>query len=130
MAPHGKTVLLPVPPLLPHYQKSGNASQRNTLLGWPRPGIVGEPIVPTPAVMRPHGTGWAKGRRKARRRVRKRKDLDVLPAPMSGPSAPERSASHIDPADWSEQDRLAFNRHRGRWWQETTDRAHTTGSIP
>src|SRR5436305_1667124 len=40
------------------------------------------------------------------------------------------SPSHIHPPDRSEQDRLALNRHRCGWGQETTDRTHATGSIP
>jgi hypothetical protein len=108
-----------VPPVLVAGEVCGNASKGNTRLRWSRPGIAGEPIVPVPAVMRPHRSRWASRRGKARRLVRKRKDLDVLPAPMSGPGATKRSPSHIDPADRSEQDWLAFNRHRCRWRQET-----------
>ena len=46
------------------------------------------------------------------------------------PGAAKCSPSHIHPPDRSEQDRLALNRHRCGWRQETTDRTHTTGSIP
>src|SRR5216684_1849983 len=52
MAPHRKTALLPVPPLLPHCQKRGNTSDGDTLLGWSPSGIACEPVLPTPAVMR------------------------------------------------------------------------------
>ena len=79
-----------------------NASKRNARLRWSRPGIAGEPIVPAPAVMRAQRTWWAKERGKARRLVGKRKDLDILPAPVGHPPATKRSPSYIDPADWSE----------------------------
>src|SRR5947209_9898051 len=80
--------------------------------------------------MRAHRTWWARERGKARRHVGKWKDLDVLPAPMGHPGAAKCSPSHIHPPDRSEQDRLALNRHRCGWGQETTDRTHATGSIP
>src|SRR5215470_4624173 len=65
----------------------------------------------------------------ARRLVRKRKDLDVLPAPVGHPGAAKRSPSHIDPADWSEQDRLAFNRHQCGRRQETANGADAARPI-
>ena len=120
---------MPVPPVLVAGEAGRNASNCNTLLRWSRPGITGEPIVPAPAVMRAHRPRWAQGRREAWRRVRQRKDLDVLPAPMSAPGTAKRSPCHIDPADWAEQDWLAFNRHRCRWWQETTHGADAARPI-
>src|SRR5437868_11603768 len=80
--------------------------------------------------MRAHRTWWARGRGKARRHAGKRKDLDVLPAPVAHPGAAKCSPSHIHPPHRSEQDRLARNLHRCGWRQETTDRTHTTSPIP
>src|SRR5215467_5082216 len=66
-----------------------NESLRNTRLRWSRPGIAGEPNVPAPAAMRAHRTWWTKGRGKARRLVRKRKELDILPAKVGSSSCGE-----------------------------------------
>jgi hypothetical protein len=109
----------------------GNPSNRDARLRWSRPGIACEPVLPTPAMMRPHRTGWASRRGKARRHVSKRKDLDVLPAKVGSSSCGEAlDRPHPREPDRSEQNRLAFNRRRRRWRQETTDRTHATDSIP
>ena len=79
-------------------------------------------------VTAPHVVGEGEGKGSAA--YRKRKDLEVLPAPVGHPGAAKCSPSHIHPPDRSEQDRLALNRHRCGWRQETTDRTNTTGSIP
>jgi len=83
------------PPVLVAGEECGNPSNRDARLRWSRPGIVCEPVLPTPAMMRPHRTGWASRRGKARRHVSKRKDLDVLPAPVGHPAAAKRSPGHI-----------------------------------
>jgi len=41
---------------------------------------------------------------------RKRKYLDILPAPMSHPSAAKCSTCYIDPADRSEKMRISLHR--------------------
>jgi hypothetical protein len=111
-------------------EKIGNTSDGDTLVSRSPPGIACESVLPTPAVMRTHRTRWAGRRGKARRPAGKREDLDVLPAPVSHPGAAKCSPSHIQPPHRSEQDRLVLNKHGRRWRQETTDRAHATGSIP
>src|SRR5215471_18525283 len=104
-----------VPPVLVAGQAGRNASNHNALSGWSGPGIAGKPIVPAPAVMRAHRTGWTSRRGKAQRRVCQRKDLDVLPAPVGHPAATKCSPGYIDPVEWSEQDWLTFHRQRSRW---------------
>jgi hypothetical protein len=125
---------VPVPPVLGAGEECGNESLSDALVGWSRPGIACEPILPTPAMMRPHSTGWSRRRGKARRHVGKRKDLDVLPAKVGSSRCGEVLAQPhsptIHPVDRSEQNRLAFNRYRRRWRQEPTDRTHATCSIP
>lgn len=103
-----------VPPSLVHREKIGNASNAHTMLCWSPPCVACKPIMPTPTVMRPHRTWWASRRGKARRHAGKRKDLDVLLAPVGHPGAAKCSPSHIHPPDRSEQDRFALNRHRCR----------------
>ncbi len=59
--------------------------------------------------------------------LNQRKDLNVLPTPVSHPGAPIRSTSHIHPPHWSEHDRLVLN--RGRRGQETADSTDPAGTI-
>ena len=73
----------------------GDAGNRDARLRWSRPGIAGEPILPTPPMMRPHRSWWASRRGNALWSVRQRKELHVLPAPMGHPAAAKRSAGHI-----------------------------------
>ena len=108
-------------------EKIGNTSDGDTLLGWSPPGIVCESILPTPAVMRTDGTRWARGRGNALHTVRKREDLDVLPAPVGHPGAAKDSTCHIYPAHRSEQDGLALHHCRSR--QEAADGTDATSAI-
>ena len=105
----------PVPPVLVASEKSGNTSDGDTQLRWSPPGIAGEPVVPTPAMMRTHGTGWTRRRLGSAACLSKWKDLNVLPTPVGHPGATKRSPCHIHPPHRSEKDRLALNRHRCRW---------------
>jgi hypothetical protein len=122
-----ESLCVSLPPVLVGGEKSGNASDGDTELRWSPPGIAGEPIMPTPAVMGAHGTRWARRRGNALRHSRKRKHLDRLPTPVGYPTAAKRSTCHIHPAHWSEPDRLSLN--RGRCRQETTDPTSTTSTI-
>src|SRR2546423_7422402 len=61
---------------LDYGKKSGNASNDDAQKWWSPPGIVCEPIVPTPTVMRTQGTRWARRRGTTLGHFRKRKDLD------------------------------------------------------
>jgi hypothetical protein len=78
-------------------QKIGNTSDGDTLLGWSRPGIACEPVLPTPAVMRTHGTRWARRRQNLWLGLNQGKDLNVLPTPVGYPGATQGSARHIHP---------------------------------
>src|SRR5439155_16992870 len=85
--------------LLAGDEKSGNASDSDAPLRWSQPGIVCEPIVPTPAVMRTHSPWWARSRGSALRSICKLKHLDILSTPVGHPGAAKRSTSHIHPPD-------------------------------
>src|SRR5215471_15304377 len=95
---------------------------------WPEAGIAGEPVLPIPAVMRTHGTGWTRRGLGLLRRLNQGKDLHILLAPVGHPAAAKCSPGHIHPANWPQLDRLA--RNHGRWGQETTHRTLATGPIP
>src|SRR5207248_9757863 len=122
-----ESLCLPLPPLLVGGEKRGNASQSDAPLRRSPPGIACEPILPTPAMMRTHSTGWT-GRRLGLRLGRSRgQHLHILPTPVGGPGTAKRSTGHIYPAHRSEQDGLALNHGRGR--QETADRTDPTRPI-
>lgn len=109
-------------------EKGGDACHGNTPLRWPPPRIPGEPIRPTPTVMRTHctrGTWWGN----LHWALDKRDHLGVLTAPMRGPSAAKRSACHIHPSYWSQKNRLLLALSRGRWGQEVTDSADPSSTI-
>jgi poly(3-hydroxybutyrate) depolymerase len=114
------------PPLLIGRLRSGNTSDGDAQLWRSPPGVACKPISPTPAVMRTHGTRWARGRGNTLPLVDKRKDLDVLPAPVGYPGAAKRSTCHIDPAHRPEQDWLAL--HHCRRGQETADGTDATSA--
>lgn len=59
--------------------------------------------------------------------LRKRKHLDILPAPMSHPCAAKRSTCYIYPADGSKKLRISL--HRRRTGQETTNGTDPTSPI-
>jgi len=116
-----------VPPCLVHSQKSGNTSKSDAPLRWSPPGVACEPILPTPAMMRTHRTGWTRRRLSLRLGWSQWKQFHILLTPVSGPGATKCSTCYIHPAHWSEHDRLA--RNLGRWGQETTHSTHSTGTI-
>ena len=94
-------------------EKIGNTSDDDTLLRRSPPGIAGESVLPTPAVMRTDGTRWARRRRNLWLGLDQGKDLNVLPAPVDHPGAAKRSTCHIHPPHRSNND--GFSLHRGRW---------------
>jgi hypothetical protein len=77
----------PVPPVLAESKKSRNASDSDTHLRWSPPSIACESVLPTPAMMRTHGTRRAGRRGNTLRNVGQCKHLDVLPTPVGDPAA-------------------------------------------
>src|SRR5258707_1398116 len=76
-------------------EKIGNTSDGDTLVGWSPPGIACEPVLPTPAVMRTHGTRWSRSRRNPWLGPKQRKRLKVLPTPSGHPGCTQRQCAHI-----------------------------------
>ncbi len=74
-----KLLEVAVSPLLLQRQTSGNAGDTDTQVRWSEPGIACEPILPTPAVMRTHGTRWASRRQDLLLGLTQGKDLNELP---------------------------------------------------
>jgi hypothetical protein len=99
---------------LAYGEKSGNTSDGDTQLRWSPPRIAGEPVLPTPAMMRTHGTGWTSRRPSLLLGPSQRKHLNVLPTPMGRPGATKRSTCYIHPPYWSEHDGLSRNLGRRR----------------
>src|SRR5689334_10140636 len=128
MTPHWNSLFsLPVPPVLLAGKECGNASHRDTQLRWSPPSIACEPILPTPAVTRTYGAWRTRRRGNTLGNFHERKYLDVLAAPMLGPSATKRSTCYIHPPHWTENDGLSFN--NGRCGQETASSTHSTSTI-
>ena len=86
----------PVPPCLVPSQKIRSTSDGHTQLRWSEPGVAGEPVLPTPAMMRTHGTGWTRRRLVLRLGSSQRKYLHILPTPVGYPGASKRSPCYID----------------------------------
>jgi len=89
-------------------EKSGNTCDSDTELRWSPPGVVSEPSVPTPAVMRTHGTGWTRRRLGLLLGLSQWKHLNILPTPVGGPATAKCSTGHIYPAHRSEHDGLSL----------------------
>ncbi len=81
--------------LLVHSQKSGNTSKSDAPLRWSPPGVACEPILPTPAMMRTHRTGWTRRRLSLQLGWSQWKHLHILPTPVSGPGATKCSTCYI-----------------------------------
>jgi hypothetical protein len=108
-------------------QSSGNASDRDTLVRWSPPRVLGEPILPIPTMMGTYRAWGVRGRSHAPLSFLKWKHLDILPAPMRRPGAAQRSAGDIDPPHRADHDRCARCHRRAR--QEMADRADASGAM-
>ena len=118
---------LPIPLPFASGQNRGNASNGDTQVRWSPPGVVCEPILPTPAIVRTDGTRWTRRRLGLLLGLSQRKHLNILSAPMGSPGASKRSTGHIYPPHRSEHDRLSLD--NGRWGQETADCTDTTSAV-
>jgi hypothetical protein len=123
-----KLLWWPVPPVLVHGEKSGNACDGDTPLRGSPPSVACEPIAPTPAMARTKGAGWTSRRFCLPLALSQGKHLYILPTPVGHPSATKRAPCHIHPSHRSEKDRLAFNRRRRR--QEVANGADSASAIP
>jgi len=99
---------------LAYSEKSWNACNGDTKEWWSPPSVLCKPIKPTPAMMRPNRTWWARRRQNTFGHFRKRKHLDILATPVCRPSAAKCSASDIYPPHWSKNDGLSLKRGRRR----------------
>ena len=94
---------------------------------WSPPRIAGEPILPTPAMMRTHGTGWTRRRFCLRQSLRQWKHLNILPSPVGDPVPTKRAPCHIHPSHWPKKHRLTLKRRS--LGQETADYTHPTSPV-
>jgi hypothetical protein len=81
--------------LLVYGEKSRNTSKSDAPLWRPRPSIAYEPIVPTPTMMRTHGTRRTGWRRNILGGFSQCQHLDVLSTPMGSPDATKRLTCSI-----------------------------------
>jgi hypothetical protein len=80
-----KLLWWPVPPVLVHGEKSGNACDGETPLRGSPPSVACEPIAPTEALARTKGAGWTRRRFCLPLALSQGKHLNLLPTKV-GPS--------------------------------------------